>query len=150
MTRPLSLQETSKLIDWAQSILERLRTDLRLAHEAVYGINARPDDGGRPAGSHSDPSARPGRGNPDDQRPDRWEESAALLTLAGKWLTTATAHLVNVDDAVGRALLKTDPHRGIPDHVQAPFHDPQALYPGRPDLQAAHAAKQRRHARGDL
>lgn len=140
--RRLPQREALEVCDRAAGITARLRADLVYAEQATYGIRARPDHAAHQTG-HSDPTAGGVTGGPRS-------DAGQWVALAGQWARQALAWLVLADEAAGRALIATDPHRGQADHVAAPYHDAQTLYPGRPDLQLAHAAKQRRAQRGEL
>lgn len=150
----LSLEETAHLTAWAHSLLDKILTDLALTHEALYGLQAPPESngGGRPKGSHSEPAVRAGKGwtTPEGEYRDRWLEASAAAGMAAQWVKTAVSNLVLADEAAGLALLKTDPHRGLAEHVPAPYHDPATLRTGRPDLAAALDAQHRRRGRGEL
>jgi hypothetical protein len=73
---------------------------------------------------------------------------AAYATIASRLIERAAVAARNADEAVGEALLAAE-LPGPADHTLAPFHDPTSLYPGRPDLAEAHAAKARRRGRGE-
>lgn len=73
-------------------------------------------------------------------------DRAAVIS---RLLERALWALRNADEAVGDCLLAAEAP-GPAEHVQAPFHDPASLFPGRPDLADAHAAKARRNERGEL
>lgn len=73
---------------------------------------------------------------------------AAYTTIASRLVERAVQALRSADEAIGDALLAAE-LPGPADHTPAPFHDPSSLYPGRPDLADAHAAKDRRRARGE-
>lgn len=137
--RRLSLDETRRLVGQAHSLLERILVDITYATESVYGIQASLGEGGRPSG-HSDPTSRINQ--------ERRSDSATFLALSAQWVKQSVAMLTNADEAVGRALYGTDPHRGPTEHVKAPHHD---TFPaGRPDLAQAHNARERRRGRGEL
>lgn len=138
--RRLSLEETARLVATAHSILDRLLSDLTYANQAVYGLHERPcGEGAPPRGSHSDPTLGAVTAR---------QEALQFMALAAQWVRQATSWLINADEAAGLALQKTDPHRGVPDHVKAPHHD---TFPtGNPGLTAALNAQARRRARGEL
>lgn len=71
---------------------------------------------------------------------------SAYATIAARAVERALAWLHVADTAAGHALLAAEP-AGLADHIPAPYHDPAVLYPGRPDLVEAHAAKERRAQR---
>lgn len=79
---------------------------------------------------------------------ERRPQIAAYATIAARLLERALSALRTADEAIGDALYCAEPP-GPADHTPAPFHDPATLYPGRPDLEAAHAAQVRRRARGE-
>lgn len=72
----------------------------------------------------------------------------AYATVAGRLLERSLITLRQADEAIGDALYCAE-RPGPADHTPAPFHDPASLFPGRPDLAEAHAAQDRRRARGD-
>lgn len=74
---------------------------------------------------------------------------AVRAAVISRLLERALWALRNADEAIGDCLLAAET-AGPAEHVQAPFHDPATLFPGRPDLAEAHAAKARRAARGEL
>jgi hypothetical protein len=73
---------------------------------------------------------------------------AAYAAIASRLVERALGALRNADEAIGDALLAAE-LPGPVDHTPAPFHDPASLFPGRPDLADAHAARARRRARGE-
>lgn len=122
-------------------ITGRLAEDYAWAHGIAFAPTARSGAGGGRRKGHSDPTL----GVIADDRRIMVRSYAAI---AARLLEQAVRALRLADEAAGEALLAAEPP-GPADHTPAPFHDPATLYPGRPDLEQAHAAQARRHGRGE-
>lgn len=118
----------------------RLADDYAWAHGISFAPGGSNGSGGRRQG-HSDPTG----GVVADQTRILVRFYAAI---AARLLETAVRALGSADEAIGDALFTAEPP-GPKDHTPAPYHDPATLFPGRPDLAEAHAAKDRRHTRGE-
>ena len=140
-----SPERVTILVAEAISLLTELalapKQNYRWAHGVAFDPTRRSNGGG----------ARTGHGDPTGARvadPRRAMVRDAAI-VAARLLERAVRDLRNADDAIGQALFAAEPP-GPADHVQAPFHDPASLFPGRPDLEDSHAAQGRRWGRGEL
>ena len=122
------------------SLTNRLADDYAWAHGIAFAPASGNGTGGR-RGGHSDPT---GGVIANQTR----ITVRAYTAIAARLLEGAVRSLRNADEAIGDALYAAEPP-GPKDHTPAPFHDPATLYPGRPDLAEAHAARDRRRARGE-
>lgn len=123
------------------SITARLAEDYAWAHSVSFAPTRRgPGSNGRGL-PHGDPT---GNSVADTRRAAVRDRAL----LAARLLERALRDLRAADEAIGDALLAAEPP-GPVDHTKAPFHDPASLFPGRPDLAEAHAARARRRARGE-
>lgn len=135
-----AVDRVSLLAGEAASLAAKLAADYAWAHSIGLAPGRRQEPGGR-SGGHSDTT---GGVIADDTH----IIVRAYATIAARLLEQAVRALRSADEAIGDALLAAEPP-GPADHTPAPFHDPATLYPGRPDLEAAHAAQDRRIARGE-
>jgi hypothetical protein len=132
----------------AQSLLAKLAEDYAWARSISFAPQ-KPGNGQAPA--HDDDE-----GDPIDYADPVGNVVAngrrlvvrAYSTVAARLLERVVHDLRLADEAIGDALLAAEPP-GPADHTPAPYHDPATLFPGRPDLADAHAAKARRHTRGE-
>lgn len=137
LTVDRNVVQTNELISLATKIGE----DYGWVHDLAHDPGRRGGAGGRSSGV-ADPTLEL------ILMHERRPFIAAYATLAGRLVDRALVALRNADEAVGDALYCAE-LPGPADHTPAPFHDPTSLYPGRPDLAEAHAAKNRRRARGE-
>jgi hypothetical protein len=135
-----SIERVAILAREVASLTARLADDYAWAHGISFAPNGRSGAGGR-RGGHSDPT---GGVIADETR----ITVRAYTAIAARLLETAVRALRSADEAIGDALLAAEPP-GPKDHTPAPYHDPATLFPGRPDLADAHAARDRRHTRGE-
>lgn len=123
----------------AASLATKIADDYAWVHSVAHQPTRRPQNGR--SAERSDPT-----GNQATDPARLTSRTYGLVTA--RLLERAVKALRSADEAVGDALLAAEPP-GPKDHTPAPFHDPTSLYPGRPDLAAAHAAKTRREGRGE-
>lgn len=120
------------------SLTNKLADDYAWAHGIAFAPNTTNGTGGRRRG-HSDPT---GGLITDDTR----ITVRAYTAIAARLLEQATRAMRHADEAIGDALLAAEPP-GPKDHTKAPYHD--TIPDNRPDLAEAHAARNRRLARGE-
>lgn len=125
----------------AISLVQKLAEDYGWVHDLAYDPTRRGHGNGRTS-DVADPTLALVLAG--ERRP----MIAAYATIASRLTERALVALRNADEAIGDALYCAEPP-GPADHTPAPFHDPHSLYPGRPDLEAAHAAQNRRRTRGE-
>lgn len=88
---------------------------------------------------HGDPTGSTGASH-------RAQQINAWRLLAACCAARAREWARHADAAIGMAWLTAETNR-TPDHTKAPYHE--AIPAGRPDLEEAYAARDRRHARGE-
>lgn len=139
--RPLTNDKISRLAEETISILAKLLDD----HQWLQGIIHSPTRQGDPIAikqtGHSDPT---GQTTTDPQR----LRIRNYVVLCGRLLEHINETARHADEAAGDAFLaaETRPPGGDP-HVPAAYHD--TIPQGRPDLEQAHHARDRRHTRGE-
>ena len=124
----------------ASSLLAKLVDDWPYVHDLAHNPTSRPQNGR--SGSRPDPT-----GNSASDR--RRAVTAAYATVACRLVERVVVTLRHADDAAGSALYSAEPP-GPKDHVKAAYHDGRGPLVGRPDIEDAHAARDRRRARGEL
>jgi len=123
----------------ARSLLGRLIDDYPYVHDLAHNPTRRPQNGrsgvvGDPTGNHVvDP---------------RRARIHTYSLIVGRLVERAVKDLRHADDAAGDALYTAEAP-GPADHTKAPFHDSSPRLIGRPDLDEAYAAQDRRRARGE-
>lgn len=144
-----SPERVAILVREATSLAAQLAVDYRWAHSVAFDP-ARRDSagGGNGRGRHGDPT---GNVVADDRRTKEGRPVGRLAVrnstaVAARLLERVVRDLRSADEAIGEALLAAEPP-GPRDHVRAPYHD--TIPANRPDLEDAHDARRRRHARGE-
>lgn len=141
--QPLEPWRIGRLSGEVRSLTGRIGTDLRYAVEVAYGLAS--------TGASNGVRSAPGPSDPTSSRVlGRRAVVADWASLSSRLAERALVYLRLADEAAGMALFVAEPDRGGTDHVKAAWHDPAALYSGRPDLAEAHEAQQRRRKRGEL
>lgn len=142
-----SPERVAILVREATSLAGQLATDYAWAHSIAFDP-ARRGGTRNGKGSHADPT---GSVAADDRRLDDGRPVGRLAVrdytaVAARLLERAVRALRAADEAIGEALLAAEPP-GSRDHTPAPYHD--SIPADRPDLADAHAARARRHTRGE-
>ena len=152
--RPPTVERVAALTREVTSLAGQLATDYAWAHSITYDPTRRggptTNGWGGSRGSHNDPT---GTIVADDHRHPDGHPTGRLAVadytiIAARLLERALRALRDADEAAGEALLAAETP-GPSDHVRAPYHDPATLFPSRPDLAEAYAARDRRHSRGE-
>lgn len=123
----------------ATSLLKQLAGDYPFVHDLAYNPTRRPQNGR--SGIVGDPTAN----SVVDPRRARIE---VYTVIVGRLVEDATRKLRRADEACGDALYTAEPP-GPKEHTKAAFHDSSPRLIGRPDLDDAYAAQDRREARGE-
>lgn len=123
----------------AISLLKQITEDYPYVHDLAHNPTRHPQNGrsgvvGDPTGNHV---ADPGRAR-----------IRAYALIVGRLLEQTVRGLRHADDACGDALYAAEAP-GPKEHTKAPFHDSSPRLIGRPDLDDAYAAQDRRRARGE-
>ena len=147
-----STERVTILVREATSLAGQLATDYAWAHSVAFDPARR--GGGRNAkGVHADPTGsvaaddrRHAPGHPLEGHPVGRLAVRDYTAVAARLLERAVRALRAADEAIGEALLAAEPP-GPVDHTPAPYHD--SIPANRPDLADAHAARARRHTRGE-
>jgi len=123
----------------ATSILKQLTDDYPFAYDLAHHPTRRPQEGR--SGAVGDPTGN----SVADRRRARIE---AYTTIVARLVEDVVRGLRHADDAAGDALLLGEPP-GPREHVKAAWHDSSPRLIGRPDLDEAYAAQDRRRERGE-
>ena len=123
----------------ARSILARLCDDYPFVYDLAHYPTRRPQNGR--SGAVGDPT---GNAVADDTR----ARIRALTLVVDRLLERVVRDVRSADEACGDALYLAEPP-GPREHVKAAFHDSSPRLVGRPDLEDAYEAQDRRRARGE-
>ena len=124
----------------ASSFLGQLADDYPFVHDLAHHPTRRPQNGR--SGVVGDPT---GNSVCDPRR----EQIRAYSLIVGRLVEQAVRSLRQADEACGDALYAAEPP-GPREHVKAAWHDSSPRLIGRPDLDDAYAAQDRRRERGEV
>jgi hypothetical protein len=123
----------------ARSLLARLADDYPYAFDLAHSPTRRPQNGR--SGSRPDPT---GNAVADECR----ARIRTYTLIVDRLLERVVRDIRSADEASGDALLAAE-GPGPAEHTKAAFHDSSPRLIGRPDLDDAYAAQDRRRARGE-
>lgn len=127
-------------IEEAAYLLGRVAAEYRWAYDLAHDPTRR----NTPGAGHGHGGDPTGAIISDEHR----QETRALTVIAARRVDNAVLELRSAWAALGEAIQAQELPGPAP-HVQAAYHDPATLIPGRPDLANVFAAQERRHARGE-
>jgi hypothetical protein len=137
--RLLEVSQLKLLAGDASSILSRIGDDYPWVVDLAHNPTRRPQNGrsGVVGNPTANAAADPARAR-----------IRAYTLIVGRLVEDAVRSLRHADDACGEALMAAEPP-GPREHVKAAFHDSSPRAVGRPDLDEAYEAQDRRRARGE-